>query len=171
MSFIKQEQRIRKRVKAIFNQEESDFDNKELWDDYLETSEDIIFSLSEGIDVPATEAKLSQHARQNQASIAAVAARKAERLRHKSGNTQPVTPPDQPAQQDIGYAAAPRLPPSKPLELPKLHESFTDAGPLDAASWADMAAASGWRSIFVTDRLHQAAFGPCNLLPQALAAD
>lgn len=24
-----------------FNQEESDFDNKELWDDYLETSEDI----------------------------------------------------------------------------------------------------------------------------------
>ncbi|KAK9805969.1 hypothetical protein WJX73_009735 [Symbiochloris irregularis] len=168
---LKKELKIRARLKTIYNQEEQDFDTKEQWDDYLEHVEDIVSNLAEGIDVQETESKISKYQRANQSKIASVAARKAEALRHEADKASKAAAPAAPApstgpaedRPSAGYTAAVNLPAQH--AVPVLLQAAEGQQPMTAAAWAEMAAASGWKDSFVTDRFRLAAFGPCNLLP------
>ncbi|KAF8469165.1 CDK-activating kinase assembly factor MAT1-domain-containing protein [Kalaharituber pfeilii] len=71
---IEREVDIRRRVSKIFNKRHSDFDNLKQYNDYLEEVESLTFNLIHGIDVAATEAKLSAYESLNKSSIAANAA-------------------------------------------------------------------------------------------------
>ena len=54
---LNKEVETRRRILSIFNKELEDFKTKSEFDDYLEEREDIMFNLSQGIDVKATEAR------------------------------------------------------------------------------------------------------------------
>mmetsp|Transcript_2522 Transcript_2522/g.6440 ORF Transcript_2522/g.6440 Transcript_2522/m.6440 type:complete len:183 (+) Transcript_2522:161-709(+) len=81
MDELKKELKIRKRVAAIFNKREEDFPEKAEWDDYLETLEDIVYNLTNNIDVQQTEQRLVEYERANRASIISNQARLAEEAR------------------------------------------------------------------------------------------
>ncbi|KAI7840364.1 hypothetical protein COHA_005908 [Chlorella ohadii] len=66
---LRKEMKIRARVEAIFNKHEDDFESKQEFDDYLEEREDIIFNLSEGVDVAEMERKVEQYRLANAESI------------------------------------------------------------------------------------------------------
>ena len=55
-----------------------DFNALKDYNDYLETVEDIIFNLCEGVDVRATEARVEAYRRENAAEIARLNQRNAE---------------------------------------------------------------------------------------------
>ena len=67
--------RARARVLAIFNKRQGDFESLKAYNDYLERVEELIFNLSEGIDVTATERALSDYKRENATEIAYINAR------------------------------------------------------------------------------------------------
>ena len=48
------------RVLAIFNKRQGDFETLKAYNDYLERVEELIFNMSEGIDVSATERVLAE---------------------------------------------------------------------------------------------------------------
>ncbi|KFM23826.1 CDK-activating kinase assembly factor MAT1 [Auxenochlorella protothecoides] len=75
---------FRARVEGIFNKREEDFESKQEYDDYLEEREDIIFNLSEGIDVKANEARVEAYRLANADAIAAADARRAEEVRREA---------------------------------------------------------------------------------------
>ncbi|EEH41693.1 RNA polymerase II transcription factor B subunit 3 [Paracoccidioides lutzii Pb01] len=66
---VEREVDIRRRVMQILNRREDEFDNKLVYDNFLEQREDIIANLVSGIDVAKTEAQLSQYAAANAKSI------------------------------------------------------------------------------------------------------
>eukprot|EP00243_Klebsormidium_subtile_P004381 TRINITY_DN18363_c0_g1_i1.p1 TRINITY_DN18363_c0_g1~~TRINITY_DN18363_c0_g1_i1.p1 ORF type:complete len:184 (-),score=32.67 TRINITY_DN18363_c0_g1_i1:63-614(-) len=68
---------IRKRIQSIYNKEQEDFEELREYNDYLETIEDIVFNLVEGIDVAATEARVARYQEENQEQILSSHARKA----------------------------------------------------------------------------------------------
>lgn len=67
--------RARARVLAIFNKRQGDFETLKAYNDYLERVEELIFNLSEGIDVSATERVLAEYKRENATEIAYINAR------------------------------------------------------------------------------------------------
>lgn len=76
LNTLNKELQVRHRILAIFNKEEEDFDTKAAWDDYLEEREDIMFNLSQGIDVAAMEAKVRDYQEREGESIGRNEARK-----------------------------------------------------------------------------------------------
>ena len=67
--------RARARVLAIFNKRQGDFETLKAYNDYLERVEELIFNLSEGVDVSATERVLAEYKRENATEIAYMNAR------------------------------------------------------------------------------------------------
>ncbi len=63
------ETKVRKRLARIFNKTRADFDSDSAFYDYEEMVEDITFNLVHGIDKQATEARVQQWMRDNQAAI------------------------------------------------------------------------------------------------------
>lgn len=66
---IEKEIDIRKRVSAIYNKTEEDFDTLQAYNKYLEEVEDIVFNLSEGINVEETEANLANYEAEHKIEI------------------------------------------------------------------------------------------------------
>jgi hypothetical protein len=77
---LNKEVETRQRILSIFNKELDDFKTKAEYDDYLEEREDIMFNLSQGIDVKATEAKVKAYQEREAESIARNEARRLERV-------------------------------------------------------------------------------------------
>ena len=75
MDHLARSLRARQRVLAAFNKRQSDFASLREWNDYLERVETLIFNLTEGVDVNATEAAIAEHKRANASEIAHFAAR------------------------------------------------------------------------------------------------
>lgn len=72
---VEREVDIRKRVMAILNRREDEFDSKMDWDNFLEQRETMIMNLVSGIDVAKTEADLRKYEQSNLDSIRANKAR------------------------------------------------------------------------------------------------
>ncbi|PCH01677.1 Cdk-activating kinase assembly factor (MAT1) [Penicillium occitanis (nom. inval.)] len=72
---VEREVDIRKRVMAILNRREDEFDSKLDWDNFLEQRETMIMNLVSGIDVAKTEADLRKYEASNLDSIRANQAR------------------------------------------------------------------------------------------------
>ncbi|KAI5305812.1 hypothetical protein KEM56_003251 [Ascosphaera pollenicola] len=62
---VEREVDIRKRVMAILNRREDEFEDKRAWDDFLENREEIISNLVYGTDVEKTEKQLAHYAEAN----------------------------------------------------------------------------------------------------------
>ena len=75
MDHLARSLRARQRVLAAFNKRQSDFASLREWNDYLERVETLIFNLTEGVDVNATEAAIAEHKRAHASEIAHFAAR------------------------------------------------------------------------------------------------
>ena len=67
--------RARQRVLAVFNARQSDFESLRAWNDHLERVETLIFNLTEGVDVSATESAIAEHRRAHASEIARFAQR------------------------------------------------------------------------------------------------
>lgn len=67
---VEREVDVRRRVAQVLNRTEAEFQTLRAYNNYLEEVETLTFNLLQGIDVPATEAKLAAYANQNAASIA-----------------------------------------------------------------------------------------------------
>jgi hypothetical protein len=68
---IEREVDVRKRVMAILNRGEDEFETKRAWDDFLELREEMVMNLALGTDVAATNRKLKAYEQANAASIKA----------------------------------------------------------------------------------------------------
>ncbi|KAI4285544.1 MAG: hypothetical protein L6R38_000565 [Xanthoria sp. 2 TBL-2021] len=68
---IEREVDVRRRVAKAFNRQESDFETLLAYNNYLEDMEVTTFNLLQGIDVAATERKITAYAAQNASSISA----------------------------------------------------------------------------------------------------
>ncbi|XP_014236476.1 CDK-activating kinase assembly factor MAT1 [Trichogramma pretiosum] len=66
---VEKEVDIRKRILRDFNKKEEDFATQREYDDYLEEVEDIIFNLSNNIDVVETNKRIEQYKRENKELI------------------------------------------------------------------------------------------------------
>ncbi|KAI5905218.1 RNA polymerase II transcription factor B subunit 3 [Candida parapsilosis] len=66
---IEKEIDIRRKVGAIYNKTEEDFPNLKEFNSYLENIEDIVFKLTNGIDVEQTEAELTQYEQEHRIEI------------------------------------------------------------------------------------------------------
>lgn len=62
---VQKEVDIRKKILAEFNKREEDFENTEDYDRYLETIEDIIYNLSNDVDVDKTKKFIEQYKKDN----------------------------------------------------------------------------------------------------------
>eukprot|EP00246_Nothoceros_aenigmaticus_P015492 TRINITY_DN6476_c0_g1_i3.p1 TRINITY_DN6476_c0_g1~~TRINITY_DN6476_c0_g1_i3.p1 ORF type:complete len:190 (+),score=45.03 TRINITY_DN6476_c0_g1_i3:150-719(+) len=71
---------IRRRIGNIYNKREEDFPSLKDYNDYLESVEDLIFNLTEGVNVQALEAQILRYQEENAEQIVASKARKAEEL-------------------------------------------------------------------------------------------
>jgi hypothetical protein len=77
---LSKELQVRHRILAIYNKELEDFDDKAAYDDYLEEREDIMFNLSQGIDVAAMEAAVRAYQEREGESIGRNEARRLGRV-------------------------------------------------------------------------------------------
>ena len=77
---LSKELQVRHRILAIYNKELEDFDDKAAYDDYLEEREDIMFNLSQGIDVAAMEALVRAYQEREGESIGRNEARRLGRV-------------------------------------------------------------------------------------------
>jgi len=77
---LSKELQVRHRILAIYNKELEDFDDKAAYDDYLEEREDIMFNLSQGIDVAAMEASVRAYQEREGESIGRNEARRLGRV-------------------------------------------------------------------------------------------
>ena len=77
---LSKELQVRHRILAIYNKELEDFDDKAAYDDYLEEREDIMFNLSQGIDVAAMEAAVRAYQEREGESIGRIEARRLGRV-------------------------------------------------------------------------------------------
>lgn len=66
---IEKEIDIRRKVGAIYNKTEEDFPDLKEYNQYLENIEEIVFKLSNGIDVEQTEAELAQYEQDHRIEI------------------------------------------------------------------------------------------------------
>ena len=66
---VEREVDIRKRVAAIFNRREDEFESERDYNDYLNEVEDVTFNLINGVDVEASEKKLHAYAAANARAI------------------------------------------------------------------------------------------------------
>ncbi|KAL8866079.1 MAG: hypothetical protein Q9174_006507 [Haloplaca sp. 1 TL-2023] len=66
---IEKEVDVRRKVAAVFNKQEEDFETLRAYNNYLEDMEVVTFNLLEGIDVAATQRKLDAYAAQNAQQI------------------------------------------------------------------------------------------------------
>ena len=82
---LNKEVETRRRILSIFNKEPEDFETKAAYDDYLEEREDIMFNLSQGIDVKAMEARVKAYQEQEAESIARNEARRLQRVLETGG--------------------------------------------------------------------------------------
>ena len=80
---LSKELQVRHRILAIYNKELEDFDDKAAYDDYLEEREDIMFNLSQGIDVAAMEASVRAYQEREGESIGRNEARRLGRVLKK----------------------------------------------------------------------------------------
>ena len=80
---LSKELQVRHRILAIYNKELEDFDDKAAYDDYLEEREDIMFNLSQGIDVAAMEALVRAYQEREGESIGRNEARRLGRVLKK----------------------------------------------------------------------------------------
>lgn len=62
---VERECRVRKRIAEVFNKREEDFETLRDYNDYLEEVEEIVFNLTNDIDVQKTSAKLEAYRKQN----------------------------------------------------------------------------------------------------------
>ncbi|GFR44349.1 hypothetical protein Agub_g5566 [Astrephomene gubernaculifera] len=168
---LEKELKVRRRILAIYNKEREDFSSKEEFDDYLEEVEDIIWRLSNNVDIDRTEAQVRKYRHQNQEQINRQANKGAALLSEPpaaaAGGLQP--PPK--------AAAPPPMTGGLPLILPKLVQEgsgLLDAGrdilydrrTLDKAG-PGAAAAGGWSAGVWQARLSQEAFSSLLLPPAA----
>jgi CDK-activating kinase assembly factor MAT1 len=68
---VEREVDIRRRVAAVFNRREDEFESLRAYNDYLNEVEDLTFNLIEGIDLDATEKRVRRYEKENRASIEA----------------------------------------------------------------------------------------------------
>lgn len=66
---VEREVDIRKKVAAVFNKREDEFENLRDWNDYLNEVEDITFNLINQIDLPETEARFEAYRAAHEAEI------------------------------------------------------------------------------------------------------
>ncbi|KAH0537499.1 hypothetical protein FGG08_005717 [Glutinoglossum americanum] len=66
---VEREVDIRKRVAKVFNRRQDEFETLDDYNDYLEEVETLTFNLLNGVDVSATESKLTEYATQNASII------------------------------------------------------------------------------------------------------
>lgn len=69
---------MRQRVNKIFNKRSEDFETLEEYNNYLEEIENVVFNITNGIDVEKTEAKLHAYDQANRSQILANALRQRE---------------------------------------------------------------------------------------------
>ena len=60
---------IRRRILKDFNKQEEDFENLREYNDYLEMVEDIIFNLTNNLDILETNKKIQQYKEENKDNI------------------------------------------------------------------------------------------------------
>lgn len=83
---VERDFRVRKRVKGIFNKTESEFSSSELFKDYEEMVEDLIFNLVNGTNVDDTNAAIEKYKQKNAEKITYNQLRKNEELKRESTN-------------------------------------------------------------------------------------
>ena len=66
---MERDTRIRKRIKAIYNKTEADFETALAFRNYEEELEDIIFNLVHELDVDKTKAQIERYQRENEEDI------------------------------------------------------------------------------------------------------
>eukprot|EP00850_Spirogloea_muscicola_P017099 SM000143S00764 [mRNA] locus=s143:202071:203591:- [translate_table: standard] len=103
---------IRRRIGEIYTKREEDFPAVKDYNDYLEEVEDIIFNLSEGINVAATEAKIKLYKEQNAEQIVQSQAKKAEKRQQaaraaQAGNAGPASTTDKQESADGAMSGQP----------------------------------------------------------------
>lgn len=76
---IEREIDIRKRVQAIYNKTAEDFESLQAYNAYLEDVENIIFNLTENIDVEATEAEVNKYEADHKIEILEIAMRESQK--------------------------------------------------------------------------------------------
>ncbi|KAI7840363.1 hypothetical protein COHA_005908 [Chlorella ohadii] len=184
---LRKEMKIRARVEAIFNKHEDDFESKQEFDDYLEEREDIIFNLSEGVDVAEMERKVEQYRLANAESIIRNEARRAEELRRKAaageegaghagisgtaaafaegadaephqGMEYTAAMPEAAAAAVLGMGTAP-VPLSSAAADAAGNLQAPGGGQLSSEAWRTMALSSGWRPEFPKRKALEQAFG------------
>lgn len=83
---IEREVDIRRRIAAVFNRRQDEFETLRAYNDYLENVENLTFNLIYDVDVKETEAKLAAYAAQNRVVIARNTA--LEQVEHNSVEAQ-----------------------------------------------------------------------------------
>lgn len=68
---VEREVDVRSRVQKAFNKQQQDFESLDEYNDYLEQIEDMVFNLSNNIDVEETEARLQAYEQANRSAILA----------------------------------------------------------------------------------------------------
>ncbi|KAF8058078.1 zinc finger CCCH domain-containing protein 2 [Scenedesmus sp. PABB004] len=141
MEDVTRELQHRRRILGIYTKTRGDFESKSDFDNYLEAVEDIIYKLSNNVDVAEVEQQVQDYIRQEAATAGASAAPAAAAyVPPSAGNVLQPAPLVQ-VQQD----AEGRLLPVNP-------------GTLGREQWWQMAAASGWTQALATQRALQDAF-------------
>lgn len=175
---LEKELKVRKRILAIYNKEREDFDSKESFDDYLEEVEDIIWRLTNNVDLERTERQVRVYQQQNQEQINAKTMRKA--------NLDALDPMAAAAAAQLAAASlasgaknAPPITGGLPMILPKLAADYSamldgarnikyDGRALATAGPA-AAAAAGWSAGVSAARLAKEALS--SLLPPVRLVD
>ncbi|PNW71751.1 hypothetical protein CHLRE_16g672753v5 [Chlamydomonas reinhardtii] len=162
---LEKELKVRRRILAIYNKDRDDFDSKEKFDDYLEEVEDIIWRLSNNVDIERTEAQVRRYRSANQEQINSKSARQA-----NMGADLHAAALDAIALAAVAAAkaAAPSMTGGLPMILPKLAQDYSalleggrevkyDSKVL-AKSGSTAAAAGGWSASVWQSRLSKEAF-------------
>lgn len=76
---IEQEIDTRKRIQSIYNKTEEDFESLQDYNKYLEDIETIVFNMSNGIDMEATEAEVSKYEADHKIEILEIAMRESQK--------------------------------------------------------------------------------------------
>mmetsp|Transcript_13479 Transcript_13479/g.18467 ORF Transcript_13479/g.18467 Transcript_13479/m.18467 type:complete len:151 (-) Transcript_13479:122-574(-) len=128
---IENEVALRKRIGRIYNKRQSEFESLLEYNDYLEEVEDIVFNISEGIDVATTESRIAKYKKENEENIAFNQANKAEMARQWQGksNVGGVRLQEDAAKQGAGTVMEEEaVQPIKPLSKMELKAALIYAG-------------------------------------------
>ncbi|EFJ46524.1 hypothetical protein VOLCADRAFT_105507 [Volvox carteri f. nagariensis] len=172
---LDKELKVRRRILAIYNKDREDFASKQEFDDYLEEVEDIIWRLSNNVDIERTEAQIRKYRQQNQEQINAKSARQANMDAHTVA-TQLTAASLAAAAAQAAKVAAPLMSGGLPTILPRLVQddgTVLDGGRnfkydrrLPDRVGPEVEAAGGWTAAVARTRLMQEAFSSL-LLPSA----